>query len=108
MGNKILTSEAGSSWRTIKMSMPDNSDLRQIIMAFCMVSISDTCFDRHFSEIIFSRFRFYFRQCRLFGAFQQWFHGSSDEDMSKQTAVLLVFQGSHQDVKMILHSQMFY
>ena len=33
----IFALEAGSSWRTIKMSMPDNSDLRQIIMAFCMV-----------------------------------------------------------------------
>ena len=33
-----ISLEAGSSWRTIKMSMPDNSDLRQIIMAFCMVS----------------------------------------------------------------------
>ena len=59
-------------------------------------------------KILFSRFRFYFLQCRLFGAFQQWFHGWSDEDMSKQTAVLLVFQESHQDVKMIVHSQMFY
>ena len=43
-----LFSEAGSSWRTIKMSMPDNSDLRQIIMAFCMVRIflNQICFHR--------------------------------------------------------------
>ena len=43
-----LFSEAGSSWRTIKMSMPDNSDLRQIIMAFCMVRIflNLICFHR--------------------------------------------------------------
>ena len=50
MDNKILTSEAGSSWRTIKMSMPDNSDLRQIIMAFCMVSISHIFFQRNSSD----------------------------------------------------------
>ena len=29
------------------MSMPDNSDLRQIIMAFCMVSISHSFFYRN-------------------------------------------------------------
>ena len=54
------------------------------------------------------RFHFYFHRCRLFGVFQQWFLGWSDEDISKQTAVLLVFQGYHRDVKMIRYSQMLY